>query len=173
MTVTILDQRLAELRRAFDEAFSLPPALPQEDGVDFLLIIAGGQPYAMRMSELAGVEVDRKRVVVPVQARGLLGLSAVQGQLVPVFDLASLLGSASTKASARWTALHRGSELIGLAFEQMQPPRRVASRDVIPLERAREQAPLSREAIRVDSRLMHVLDIPSVVLTIRQTIHRC
>jgi purine-binding chemotaxis protein CheW len=177
--------RLAELRSAFDAAFAAPGVEPQHEWVEFLVIVAGGQRYALRLAELAGLQVDRKVVPVPVDGPALLGLCSVRGHLVPVFDLAALLGTRVPPASPRWIALHRDTEVIGLAFDGLHETRRVATRDVRPRdsapedtdaassqERAAAARTLSRHAIRVDGRVIHVLDVPAVVSTIRQAVHR-
>jgi chemotaxis signal transduction protein len=172
MTADGTEQRLEELKKSFDEAFSLPHVPAQDGAVEFLIITAAGQPYALRMSELAGVEVDRRTVPLPVHSRAVLGLCSVQGRLVPVFDLAALLDPTSPMTPARWLALHRDRELVGLAFEQLHGLRRVAARDVIALGHGNEHAGLSREAIRADPGLVgyplvDVVDIASVIASIR------
>ncbi|MBI5684196.1 MAG: chemotaxis protein CheW [Verrucomicrobia bacterium] len=134
--------------------------------IEFALIVAGGQRYAIRIRELAGLEVNRKIAPVPAAMRGLLGLSAVQGQLVPVFDLAALLGAGARASTPRWMALHRGKELVGLAFDEFEGSRRVAAQAVHELASAPEQARMSRQAIRVDSALIHVLEISSLAAAI-------
>jgi purine-binding chemotaxis protein CheW len=157
------ERHLAELRRAFDETFALPPPQRPQAQIEFVLVVAGGERYAIRMSELAGLEVNRKIVPLPGGPRGLLGLSAVQGQLIPVFELAALLGAGARGGAPRWLALHRSQELIGLAFDEFQGSRRLPPDAIHALEPAPEQTPLSRHAIRVDSGLVHVLDLPLIV----------
>jgi chemotaxis signal transduction protein len=157
------ERRLAELRAAFDEAFALPPPPPVQAQTEFALVVAGAGRYAIRMSEMAGLEVDRKIVPMPEGPHGLLGLSAVEGQLIPVFELGALLGGGERGGAPRWIALHRGQELVGLAFDEFQGSRRVASEAVHELEPTTERTLLSHQAIQVDSGLVHVLDLGLVV----------
>lgn len=166
-----LERRVSEMRRAFDGRFAEPVAEPQRDWIDFLLVVVASQPYAARFSELARVAVDRKIVVVPGAAPGLLGLSAIQGQLVPVIDLGVLLGAAPAERTPRWMALYR-DPLVALAFQELRGSHRVASEDVRPLDSAPAHAPLSHQAISVESSLIYVLDIPSIVSRIRQIADR-
>jgi chemotaxis signal transduction protein len=154
-----VDQRLAELRSAFDDTFARPLAQPPRDWVEFVLVVAGGHRYAIRISELAGLEVDRTIVPLPLEAPGLLGLAAVHGGLVPVFELAAILGGDRAKTPARWLALHRDTALIALAFDELEESRRVPVQDV-------------SQAIQTDSGVVHVVDLPSVISKIRQTLHR-
>ncbi len=167
-----VELRLAALKAAFDNSFALPPAEPQHGWAEFLLIAVAGQAYAVRIRELSAVAVDRKIISVPVDAPGLLGLCAVGGQLVPVFDLAAILGAAGHRERPpRWMALYRDKDMIGLAFDEFQGSRRLAAQDVHTLEAAAGRAHLRPQAIKVDSRLVHVLDIASVALSIRQAAH--
>jgi len=170
--VPSLERRVAQLRSAFDNAFALPLAPPQPDGVELLIVRAGGQTYAMRTSELAGVEVDRRLVPLPATAPELLGLCAAQGELVPVFELAAVLGGQAAKTSPRWIALHRDKELVALAFEELLESRRVAARDLSPIELAPGRGALSRHAIRLETGVIHVLDIPAVISSLRHSQQR-
>lgn len=167
--VPSLERRVAQLRSAFDNAFALPLAQPQPDGVELLIVSAGGQTYAMRTSELAGVEVDRKLVPLPAAAPELLGLCAAQGELVPVFELAAALGAPTAKTSPRWIALSRDKELVALAFDELRESLRVAIRDLSPLELAPGRSAFSRHAIRLETGVIHVLDIPAVIARLRQS----
>jgi len=157
------EQHLADLRREFDAAFARPPAQKPQDLIELAFIAANGQRYAIRISELAGLEVNRKIVPVPAEVRGLLGLSAVEGQLVPVFELAALLGGGSRGATPRWIALHRGKELVGLAFDEFEGTRRVPVQALHAAAPSQEQSPLSRQTVELDLGLVNVLDVPSIV----------
>jgi purine-binding chemotaxis protein CheW len=134
--------------------------------VAFLVILVGRQPYALRISELAGLAVDRKTVPLPIDAPGFLGLCAVHGELVPVFQLAALLGAPPAQTPGRWLALHRDTELVALAFDGLRETRRVMIHEIRPAAPS-PRAHASREAITVDSRVIHVIDIPSVIAVIR------
>jgi chemotaxis signal transduction protein len=170
--VPLLEARAAQLRSAFDNAFALPLEQPQADGVELLIVSAGGQLYAMRTRELAGIEVDRKVVPLPATAPELLGLCAAQGELVPVFELAAVLGAPAAKSTPRWIALHRDKELVALAFDELRESRRVAERDLSALELAAGQSSLSRHAIRIESGVIHVLDMAAVISSLRQSQQR-
>jgi chemotaxis signal transduction protein len=206
-----IERRLAELRRAFDDSFAQPPppAPGPGDWVEFLLIQAGEQPYALRIGELSGLESDRKIVPLPAApgstAPWLLGLCAVRGQLAPVFDLAAILGlppplpggPGARKESPRWMVLYRdrlpalpalpalpvppalpavpappatATELLALAFDGFQGTRRLAARDIHPLNQAGGPAALAPQAIQVEGRPIHVADLAAVAARIRQAV---
>lgn len=83
---------LAELRRSFDAPFARP-AETHAAGVDKLLAIRVGTiSYALRLTEISGLARHCGLVRLPSPAPHLLGIKALEGALVPVFDLASILG---------------------------------------------------------------------------------
>jgi hypothetical protein len=86
------------------------------------------------------------------------------------------VGTSVPNAAPRWIALHRDTEVIGLAFDELHESRRVAARDVGPFDPPMEHGDvaraLSRHTIQVDRRVVHVLDIAAVVSAIRQAFHR-
>lgn len=165
-----IERRLAALRKDFDEAFASPPPEARPGEVEFLRITAGGQFFAIRIAGLAGLEADLKIVPLPVASPGLLGLGAIRGQLVAVFDLAAILGAGGRTQPPRWTALVRDRELIALAFDGFQGSCRVHEQDVHSLELAPEKVHLTRQAIGVDGRWIHVVDLAAVIASIRKAI---
>jgi purine-binding chemotaxis protein CheW len=168
MSTPALDARVAQLRRDFDAAFASPLREPQRAGTDLLIVGACGVPYALRASELAGLEVDRKVVPLPAARRGLLGLCAAQGNLIPVFALAALLGTPLSGAPPRWIALHREKELVALAFDELRDYRRVTSGELGAPHAAPAAGSFTRESLRLDGTFIHVLDIPALVASVRR-----
>jgi chemotaxis signal transduction protein len=167
-----LEQLLAELRRAFDDSFARPVPVRDRDWIDFLIIVVGGQPHAVRIADLAGLEFNRKIIPLPIGAPGLLGLAAVGGEPVPVFDLAVVLGAKAEKTPGQCLALHRDTETVALAFDGLRETRRVPLRGVIPSSSGAGQGAAGREAVSVQDGVAHVIDVPSVVALIRRTMHR-
>jgi len=87
-----LSQRLAKLRESFDHAFADPPPSPPLPTEDLLALTLGGHPHAIRARELRGLYVDRLVTPLPSPLVELVGLAAIRGELVAVYDLARLLG---------------------------------------------------------------------------------
>lgn len=110
----------AALRRAFDLSFASPPAEASEEVEDLLAIRVAGDPYAIRLREIAGVVAGRKVVAVPAAALDLLGLAGVRGGVVPVFGLASMLGYLQAPGSPRWMILCGAEDPIALAFSEFE-----------------------------------------------------
>jgi purine-binding chemotaxis protein CheW len=105
----------AALRRHFDEGFAAPAGRP-EPLEDFLAIRVGSDPFALRLSEIAGLHVGVKIVAVPSPAAPLLGIVGIRGTMAPIYDLAALLRYPPA-TSSRWFVLARAPQPVGFAFE--------------------------------------------------------
>lgn len=119
-----------ELKADFDAGFALA-ADAGGDVIteDFLAIRIGEDPYVLRLSEIAGLYVDRKIVPLIREHRALLGLATFRTVLAPVYDLRILLGHAGQEAP-RWFVLVRAAEPIALAFDDLEAQIRVRAGSV-------------------------------------------
>ena len=110
------------LRREFDAAFAQAPR-QQGDYLEGLLAIRlGGDPYALRVSEIGGIHADRRIMPLPTPVPELLGVAGLRGQIAPVYDLAALLGYARASAP-RWLILLRCAHQrapVALAFDTFE-----------------------------------------------------
>ena len=167
-----LAQRLAELRNAFDATFAAP-LLEREEGRQIAITIrAGDTPFAVRLSDIAGVEACRRVVLLPDGMPGLLGLAGIRGQLVAVYDLAALLvgGGAASRAGrdpARWMLLCAASREIGLAIDRIEGYVRFASTDVSAPSSAAMGEQI-REVLRHNGVLYGIIDLAWLVRAIEQ-----
>ena len=109
----------ATLRRHFDEAFAAPASPITEPLEDLLAIRVGSDPYALRLSEIAGLHTGLKIVPVPSPVPQLLGIVGIRGMMVPIYDLAALLRY-PPEANSRWIVLARAPQPVGFAFENFE-----------------------------------------------------
>jgi chemotaxis signal transduction protein len=147
-----LQARLRALRGEFDQSFARPRQLPESAGTDFLLIRIAGEPYVLRLAEVAALEADRAITPVPSEAPALLGVAGLRGALVAVFDLAQLLGlpaqSSSGKAAPaapRWLVLVKGSQ-VAMAFGEFEGQQRLGAEALATALEAGQQGELVRTA---------------------------
>jgi len=117
-------ERLSQLRHSFDQAFAdaLPPEPPGFD--DLLAIRVAGEPYAVRLTAISGLFVGWTVTQLPGPAAGLRGVAAYRGAIVPVYDLAMLLGYPRSEAP-RWLVLTREASPVALAFDGVEGHLRV------------------------------------------------
>jgi len=160
----------AALRRLFDQGFAAPAASKPERLEDLLAIRVGADPYALRLSEVAGLHVDVKIVPVPSPVAALLGVVALRGMLAPVYDLAALLGYPAA-ASPRWMVLAGVAQRVGFAFEAFEEHVQVPQAS---LAGGEEQgagggaaAGHARGSVRAAGALRPVIHLASMVQTIR------
>ena len=109
----------AAMRRLFDDSFAAAAASGPESLEDLLAIRVGSDPYALRLSEIAGLHVGVKIVPVPSPAAQLLGIVGIRGMMAPVYDLAALLRYPPAP-NPRWFILARAPQPVGFAFETFE-----------------------------------------------------
>jgi chemotaxis signal transduction protein len=114
----------AALRRLFDSSFAAAASSMTGPLEDLLAIRVGADPYALRLSEIAGLHVDVKIVPVPSPVVQLLGIVSLRGRMAPVYDLAALLHYPPATAP-RWMILAGAPQPVGFAFETFEEQLRV------------------------------------------------
>jgi chemotaxis signal transduction protein len=119
-----LAQRAAGLREAFDRSFAAPARPEPRPLLGLLAIRSGGQAYALRVSEVAGVHTQRPVTPLPGGHPGLLGLAGLRGVLVAVYDLGAVLGG-SAAISPRWLVVAAGAGDVAFAIDALDSHVRV------------------------------------------------
>lgn len=127
--ISVID-RIIRLRDEFDRSFAEPARRHDLEHVELLAIGAGGRPYAMRLSQTAGLHPDRPITPVPSPIGPLLGLAGFAGTVVPVYDLAALLGHPG-EGRPRWLVLTAGAPPLALAFHDLDGHVRVDAAAIV------------------------------------------
>ncbi len=119
---TDLEGKIAEMRRLFDQSFAAPVQAHVQEREQMLAITVAGEPFAVRVIEVAGVTANKGKVVpVPSSVPELLGVTGVRGTVVPVFSLAALLGFPSGNSQPHWLLLCGDKRVaLALAFDQLE-----------------------------------------------------
>src|SRR4051812_39124281 len=129
MNVTVAG-RIERLRGDFDHSFAEPARSHAFEHVELLAIRAGDRPYALGLSQTAGLHPDRPVTPLPGPLPALLGLAGFAGTVVPVYDLAALLGHPDT-TRPRWLVLAAGSPALALAFHELDGHVRVSADTIV------------------------------------------
>jgi len=124
-----LTGRAAELARAFDRTFAEPPRAAAGGLLALLAIRVGGDPLALRLTQVAGLYARRSIVPVPSALPELLGLVSLRAAIVPVYDLGALLGR-TPQLDPRWIVL-AAQAAIALAFDELEGYWRLSADSVI------------------------------------------
>lgn len=122
--------RIAGLRADFDRSFAEPARRHDVEHVELLAIRAGGRPYALRLSQTAGLFPDRPVTPLPGPLAALLGVAGFSGTIIPVYDLAALLGHAVPERP-RWLVLATGTPPLALAFHDLDGHVRVPTDTIV------------------------------------------
>jgi chemotaxis signal transduction protein len=167
---TPTSSRVEDLRRTFDQAFAAtPPGTPLET-LDLLAIRIGGDPYALKVSELTGLVWSKKIVSLPSSRAELVGIAGIRGSLVSVYSLAVLLGYGSgPSSSVRWLALSGGPDPIALAFEELEGFLRVNVTDLYRSEHVADTTPHVAEFARVGQITRLIVETRSALSALRRT----
>ena len=159
------------LREAFDRTFATPAVMVDDTRESVLLIQAGNDPYALRLSQVTALVADKRVTWLPGSVPELLGVAAIRGAILPVYDLGALLGYPPT-AAPRWFvtaaafapdgATARQAIPVALAFDRFDGHRPVM-REEISGARAESHTQYVREVVRVDGIVRPLVDLSSVV----------
>jgi purine-binding chemotaxis protein CheW len=156
-----------ELRRAFDLSFASPPPEPSLEVEDLVAIRVAGDPYAIRLRDIAAIVAQRRIVRLRAAAPAFLGLAGNRGDIVPVFALSSLLGYAEDANSLPWIALCGAEEPVGLAFPELEGHLRLTNSALRREEGPRAARPYVNEVAIAGAQVRAVIAVPLVVAAIR------
>jgi purine-binding chemotaxis protein CheW len=160
-----ISERAAELRRSFDRSFvevqHFEPILTE----DFLSIHVGGDPYVLRLAEIAGLFTDKRITEVPTRVAELKGVAGFRGTMVPVYDLAALLHYPPSKAT-RWMVLAQAAP-VALAFDAFDGHFRFPRQAVTSRAEADSHGHV-RQIVHAEDGPRSIVHLPSVIAAIRK-----
>lgn len=157
------------LRQSFDRSFSEAPRATAQPPEQFLAIRVGGDAYAVRLAETAGLIVDRKVIALPSFAPDLLGIAGLRGNIVAVYDLGALLGYPRAPAG-RWLLLIGGTETTGLAFADFEGHLQSAQGDLAVPDRVGTVRDHVREVVRIGEVMRPIINLVSIAEAIKRRV---
>jgi chemotaxis signal transduction protein len=126
----LVAERLAGLRGDFDRSFTEPVRRHDTEHTELLAIQAGGRPYALRLSQTSGLYPQRAVTPLPGPLPALLGVAGFGGGIVPVYDLAAILGH-PVADRPRWLVMAAGTPPLALAFHALDGHLRVPADSIV------------------------------------------
>lgn len=157
-----MEGRLEALRREFDQSFSVAHREGRESVEDFLLIQAAGDPYALRLGDIAALASRRTIVPLPSRRPEFLGLVGHRGSPAALFNLPQLLGYPAAGSLPRWFVLLRAGGAVALGFEGYDGHARIPASEQTPVGEAAKRRFVTK-AVRHAGRVRPVVDIPGIV----------
>jgi purine-binding chemotaxis protein CheW len=157
-----VNDRVEALKRDFDRAFAAPPRGVQEAFEDVLAIRIGGDPYAIRLADVAALAARPPAVPLPSRRPECLGLVGQGGSLAVLYSLSALLGLGGGTSTPRWMALLKGGSGLALGFEGYEGYARIPLSEIAPLAEGAKRRHVSRGAGRGAATRL-IIDIPSIL----------
>jgi chemotaxis signal transduction protein len=174
-----LERRLTGLRADFDRSFADPPRREVAGHDDLLAIRAGGVRYALRLTQAAGLFPDRPVTRLPGPLAALLGVAGFRGAIVPVYELAAVLGTRSTPAGSsqredvpRWLVLAAGTPLVALAFEELDGHLRVPRDGLVEESAGHGPHGCLRGIVPLPDGARPIVDVPAVRAAVQAAVGR-
>jgi chemotaxis signal transduction protein len=155
-----LSERARVFRAELDRSFASPRVFERTPLTGLLSIRVGDAPYALPIDEIDALVADRPITRLPSPVRDLIGLCALRGAILPVYDLAPLLGLNAARAAApRWLVLAKRREPVALAFDVFEEQVYVAASEIAAATGDRpDRAVTIRGALRPLIQIASVLD---------------
>lgn len=130
--------RADTLRTAFDRSFAAAGEIAAPVTADFLTIRVGGDAHLLRLEDIGALHADRTVTRMPSHVPEFAGLARFRGRLLPVYDLAALLGYPKAR-TMRWTVVATQAP-VAFAFETFEGHCRRLSAAPGPADAKRERA---------------------------------
>jgi purine-binding chemotaxis protein CheW len=166
MTPVDVTERLAALRDDFDRSFT-EPSRRHAEYTGLLAIRAGGRPYALLLSQAAGLHCDRPVTPLPGPQPALLGVAGFGGAIVPVYDLAALLGHPVAERP-RWLVLATGTPALALAFHDLDGHVRVPASALVGEPGGSSGRDVLRGMVPLPDGTRPIVDLPSARAVVHQ-----
>ena len=125
----------------------------------YVWLEAGGEPYALPVDQVQEVEPLGELTPLPRAPRAALGLVNIRGRIVPVLDLAQLLGAAAASKPTRLVVTSVAGKCVAFAVDEVT--------SVAPLRDVRPDCSGTFAGLsQTGGRLMGVLDAGRVLETV-------
>jgi purine-binding chemotaxis protein CheW len=157
--------RVTELREAFDRSFAQAPITEAAAVESLLAIRVGADPYVLRMTEVVGLFADKKVTRLPSPVSELSGIAGFRGAVLPVYDLAMLLGYPRAM-SPRWLVVIAVTP-VALAFDSFDGYLNVRDAAIVLEARPEERERHVREVVQAVDLVRPLISVASVLEWIR------
>ena len=158
---------IQRLREDFDAMFAAAPPPPPEEAEGLLAIRVAGDPYALRMAEVGRLAPCRAVTPLPGAPLAFTGLAGLRGEVLPLWDLAGLLGYPPPRPHPRWLVCCRAAPAWAAAFDGYEGYLKAPLRDLKPFAGGGRAAGLAG-SLCVDGNLVRpVLSLEKLLQSIR------
>jgi chemotaxis signal transduction protein len=166
-TSSRLSQQAAALRLTFDCSFAAHNQFETAPSDDLLAIRLATEPWALRVSEIAGVFAGRSITRLPSRVPTLLGIASFRGAILPVYDLQALLGYLPVEATRRWLVVAISAP-IAFAFDGLDGHLRVPRDAILPQRAGNGRGNHTRAFVSAVNVVRPIVHLPSVLDIVAQ-----
>jgi len=159
-------QKVQALKEEFDAAFALPMKFERETEEKCFALQIDEDVFAIRFSQIRGLESGRKITSFPYGKSEFLGLAGINGKVASVYSLESLLGY-KDKKNARWLALCGNKELLALAFDKFLGYVAVPRSDLFQTNQGTKQREYASGVFHYASKIGFIVDIESLLARLK------
>lgn len=130
-----LENTLENLKNTFNYVFTNPVSnLINIEKENFISIYIFQKQFALKISELKGIELGKKILSIPSEDKSLLGISVSQGQVIPIFSLAMILGIQKGSEKENAFIICGENEQAGFAFTKLGDSRQILKKNIMPIQ---------------------------------------
>jgi hypothetical protein len=160
----------SRLREEFDRVFAEAEPPPRRPGEGLLAVEVAGDPYALRLGDLAFLERGAAPAFLATGVPSFLGLAGLRGEVLPVWDLAGLLGYAPQPARPVWMACSAETPRWAAAFGRFDGLLHASDHELEPRqgEGAAALSRFARGICKVSGVCRPVLDLRLISQAIRE-----
>ncbi len=159
------DASAADVRRLLEaraERLRAQPATPEEEQVAWLAAFAiGGERWAFPLDSVRSVLKLRHVTPVPLGPPALVGVARIEGEVVPVWSLAALLGGRTWRSDARFLVVLQSRGRVFVVDSEQVPMATTVSMRALAEGEQRPDG-LARE-VRTPSEVVRVVDVEALV----------
>ncbi len=163
-----LEEKAAELKRAFDRSFAEAPATERPSLEDFLAIRVGPDPYAVPLAAISGLYADRTVTRLPSPVTESLGIAGFRGSIVAVYDLRVILGY-PTGETPRWLMVAAETP-VGLAFDGFEAYLRFPLRAKAQAGRVEQSHPYLQGVLRTADAVRPVVQLGPILEALKRRV---
>lgn len=154
---------LDELRREFDLGFSRPAQIDGSAHEDLILFSIANERYAVRVREVKAILRTPRLACIPSRSSALRGIIAWRGELLPIFDLAELLGHPAQRELGAWSLLAGDTERAAFAFQHFERFERVAATAVSKEGPATSPRVVGEDVVRIARDILPIVSVSQVL----------
>jgi len=121
-----------------------------------VVVRVGGESYALPVENVLEVAPLGRIAAVPGSPASVLGVRNLRGQILPVFDLASVLGLHAGEARARVLVAECDNRRAGFAVDEVHDV------EALPAAEEETRSRLLAGAALTDGELVGIVDVPAL-----------